>query len=61
MKVHIFAHEVIAVENTVSPKMLLGAPNDCPGNDCPLLRCKTAGTADIELACVASPRERRER
>ena len=30
--------EVIDVENTVSPKMLRGAPNDLPVKDWPLLR-----------------------
>lgn len=37
------AHEVMDVENTVSPNMLVGAPNDRPVNDWPDLRCNTAG------------------
>jgi hypothetical protein len=38
--------EVMEVENTVSPKMLFGAPNDRPLYDCPDLRCNTAGGAE---------------
>lgn len=41
VKFHI--HEVIDVEKTVSPKMLVGAPNDRPVNDCPVFRWRTAG------------------
>ena len=50
--------EVMEVENTVSPKMLLGAPNDRPWKDWPVLRWRTAG-AEVVLACVAYPRARR--
>jgi hypothetical protein len=31
-------HEVIEVENTVSPKALLGAPKDVPLKDWPVFR-----------------------
>lgn len=46
------------VEKTVSPKMLLGEPNERPWKDWPVLRCKTAGKAERGPVCVAKPRER---
>ena len=44
--------EVIDVEKTVSPKTLLGAPNERPLNDCPVLRWSTAGSdgAGVDFA-----------
>jgi len=50
--------DVMDVEKTVSPKMLLGEPNDRPWKDCPDLRCKTAGKAEDGPVWVAKPRER---
>ena len=50
--------EVIEVEKTVSPKMLWGAPNERPLKDCPVFRCRTAGSmVDVEGAWLAKPRE----
>ena len=40
------AQDVMDVEKTVSPKRLFSAPKERPLNDCPLLRCKTAGMLD---------------
>jgi hypothetical protein len=46
------------VEKTVSPKTLLGEPNERPLKDWPVFRCKVAGKAERGLVCVAKPRER---
>jgi hypothetical protein len=54
----IHIQDVMDVEKTVSPKMLLGAPNDRPWKDCPVLRCKTAGKDEFGPVWVAKPRER---
>lgn len=44
------------MENTVSPYTLLGAPNETPAKDSPVLRCRTALPFE---ACVANGLERR--
>ena len=43
-------YEVIEVENTVSPKTDLAAPNDRPVNFCPDLRCSVAGWPSVSTA-----------
>lgn len=53
--------DVIEVENTVSPYMLLVAPNERPEKDCPVFKWSTAGkdSAGVEVACVAKVRATR--
>ena len=53
--------DVMDVENTVSPKILFGAPNERPRYDCPVLRCKTAGGIPTGAAWVAKVAHRMTR
>ena len=54
------SQDVMDVEKTVSPQMLVGAPKERPTNDCPVFKWSVAGKeADVEGAWVAKPRERR--
>ncbi len=60
ISVCLHSQDVIEVENTVSPKMLRGAPKERPANDWPVFRWRTAGGMVVEDdAWLAKPRERR--
>ena len=54
------AHEVIDVENTVSPKILLSAPNDLPMNDWPDLKLEVQNSSSCRGVGGKSPAKRME-
>ena len=53
--------DVIEVENTVSPQMLVGAPKDRPKNDWPVFRCSAPGVYTFvgDGTCDARPLAKR--